>query len=161
MLTQAFTNSKVPFDRSMGQIDQLLAKHGVREKRHTHIEPDESGEGRIIFEFMWPSGELDDRRGVRLTVRYQPLIIRKGRKVKGTTPQMGARALYWLIKGKFDSIDYGIEEFEVAFMPHLVTAIGSTFAEEPHLIDVVMERPEDISLLGQPGRLAIAAPAEG
>ena len=104
---------------------------------------------------------------MRIAVLYQPTTTRIDkrssikRKVKGTTAQMAARALYWFLKSKFDSIDYGIEEFEVAFMPHLVTAIGSTFAEEPHLIDVVMERPEDISLLGQPGRLAMAAPAEG
>ena len=60
---------------------------------------------------------------------------------------MAARALFWFLKAKFDSIDYGIEEFDVAFMPHLVTALGRTFAEEPLLISEAMARPESVGTM--------------
>ncbi len=150
-LTAAFGTTQVSFEKSMSEVERLLTGHGVRESRYTHVRParlparaGERGEetrGRVVFEFVWRRGE--DARGVRITVPYQPEVGTRGGKA-GTTPEMAARALYWLLKAKFDSIQYGIEEFEVAFMPHLVTSLGSTFAEEPHLITQAAQRPETI-----------------
>ena len=166
-LTAAFTNTKVALDRSIQQCEGLLGTHGIREQRYTHkkpLDPDatEGAEaiGEIVYEFVTgePEAREHERRGVRITVAYQPSVIKIGarhipKKTKGTTAQMAARALYWFLKAKFDAIDYGIEEFDVAFMPHLVTHLGTTFAEVPELIEQALSRPESI------GQLALPAPA--
>ncbi|KKK72519.1 hypothetical protein LCGC14_2903030, partial [marine sediment metagenome] len=143
-LTQAFANTKVTVDKSLQQIEGLMEVHGIREQRYTHLRPEdpaaaegEVAQGTIAYEFVRHGKEDNERRGVRIVVRYQPTMIRVDRrtmvkrKVKGTTAQMAGRALFWFLKAKFDSIDYGIEEFDVAFMPHLITQLGPTFAERP------------------------------
>ena len=163
-LTMAFTNTKVSLDRSMSQIDGLLEKNGIRESRHTHQRPvdptaaeGEDARGAITLEFVYPGKNDGDRRGVRITVGYQPLARKitasyTRKTVKGTTPEMAARALFWYLDTKFKSIQYGIEEFDAAFMPHLLMQIGRTLAEEPMLIAEVVNRPESI------GRLLLPPP---
>ena len=94
-----------------------------------------------------------------MTVPYQPVQMIQDRygyrkKGKGSTREMAARALYWFLKSKFDAIEYGIEEFDVAFMPHLITQIGWTIAEQPQLIEQMASAPESIA------RLALPAPIE-
>lgn len=166
-LTKAFASTVVKFEKSMAEIEKILSDHGIRESRYTHMRPqrapknlaDKSDEtvGAIVYEFVSaPNGkkgagstELNERRGVRIAVKYQPEFT-EYKTPKGTTAEMGARALYWYLKAKFDSIDYGIEDFDVAFMPHLVTALGSTFAETPLLISEAVSHPESISTLALP-----------
>lgn len=160
-LTTAFTNTQVALDRSLQQCEGLLGTHGIREQRYTHkkpLDPDatEGGDalGSIVYEFV----QEHERRGVRITVQYQPSIIKIGarhipKRARGTTAQMAARALYWFLKAKFDAIDYGIESFDVAFMPHLMTQLGTTFAEAPELIDEVLAHPDSVA------QLALPAPA--
>lgn len=168
VLSPAFTKTSVSLNRSFQQIEGLLERHGVREQRYTHLRPEdpeaaegEAAAGRVIYEFVWPGGENRDRRGVQIVVGYQPTVYRIGRgdikrTVKGTTDQMAARALYWLLKAKFDSIEFGIEEFDVAFMPHLVTSLGTTFAQEPELIGQAMDRPESLAQLALPAPQEVA-----
>ena len=158
-LNAAFSSTTVSFDKSMAEVEKLATKHGVRESRYTHKRPERAPrdgrdrspetQGAVVYEFVYPGKGLEERRGVRVTVAYQPQIGPQGGKA-GTTPEMGARALFWFLKAKFDSIDYGIESFDVAFMPHLVTAIGETFAERPILIGEAVSRPESIGMLALP-----------
>jgi hypothetical protein len=169
-LNRAFTNTTVSFNESLEQIAALLAAHGVRDMRHTQRLPTdpndasgEAGEGLLVYEFLKPAAEEADRRGVRLTVKYRPTMLKQTRRsrameeVKGTTAQMAARALYWLLKAKFDAIDYGIEDFDVAFMPHLRTALGGpTFAESPQLLAMAIEHPAAL-IEAAAGPLALAA----
>lgn len=172
-LNMAFTATTVSLDKSLGEIDRLLVAHGVTENRYTHMKPrdpnadGEDGQGRIVYEFLYPiDGDPFNRAGVRVAVIYQPVIERPNhrnrlRTPKGTTPQQAARALYWYLKAKFDAIDWGIEEFRVAFMPHLVTQLGTTFAEEPWLIDAAVSSPGSIAeLTSVPDRRLLAAPVE-
>ena len=160
-LTTAFTSTKVALGVSLSQVEGLLEAHGVREQRYTHFKPDDpesveqDGIGRIVYEFVRAGTEATERRGVRITVAYTPTVIKINhrhikRKANGTTAAMAGRALYWFLKAKFDAIDYGIEDFEVAFMPHLVTQIGSTFAETPQLIAEAVASPESIAQLALP-----------
>lgn len=158
-LTTSFASTQVSLDKSLNQIEGLLEAHGVREQRYTHLKPETPDEtegdgalGRLIYEFVWPGASEPERRGVRITVCYQPTVIKiqartyRRKAVKGTTAQMAARALFWFLKAKFDAIDYGIEEFDVAFMPHLLTQIGQTFAERPELLSAALSDPESLAL---------------
>ena len=166
-LQTSFATTAVSLDKSLLEIDRLLGRHGVKEKRYTHLEPenvnakDDAGRGRILYEFVWPGGgEIWQRRGVRVTVAYRPAQERKAYRgrwiVRGTTAQQAARALYWMLKAKFDSIDWGIEEFEVAFMPHLITQLGSTLAEEPRLLEAALVNPAH--LLDVPAHRSLPSP---
>lgn len=162
-LKASFANTQVSVEKSISEIDRLLGAHGVRESRHTHIRPlrlanagaDTGPEtcGRLVFEFVYLGRDESERRGVRVAVGYQPLAGPRG-GTAGTTAEMAARALFWFLKAKFDSIDYGIEEFDVAFMPHLVTALGETFAERPALIASATQRPESLATLALPRPVA-------
>ena len=158
-LTMAFTNTKVALERSMVQIEGLLEQQGIREVRYTHRKPldptaydGEDAQGFITLEFLQP-GDEDTRRGVRIHVGYQPTVRRidprtkMAKKVRGTTANMAARALFWYLDTKFKAIQYGLEEFDTAFMPHLLTQVGSTIAEQPGLIGAVLNRPENIGQL--------------
>ncbi len=167
MITKAFASTSVAFEKSMSAVEKMLGEHGIRESRYTHIRParapknqydkEPETQGSIIYEFVSaPNGkprpgstELNERRGVRLAVFYQPEFTQY-KTPKGTTPEMAARALYWYLKAKFDSIDYGIEDFDVAFMPHLITTIGTTFAERPALISEAVAHPESVAMLALP-----------
>lgn len=158
-LTKAFSGTSVSFDKSMAAVEKLLGEHGVRESRYTHLRPQRTPknefdkatetQGRVVYEFVYQGRGDAERRGVRIAVSYQPEIGPRG-GIAGSTQEMAARALFWFLKAKFDSIDYGIEEFDVAFMPHLVTAIGETFAERPALITEAAQRPESIAMLALP-----------
>lgn len=149
MIKPAFTNTKVSVDRTMSEIEGLLSKRGVLDARYTHSRPrgeqGPEGIGTITYEFVWPGKSEIERRGVRLVVAYRPVVWKGVRKVRGVTGQMAARALFWLLKAKFDSIDFGVEEFEVAFMPHLVTELGFTFAEQPNMIAEAMAQPDRLT----------------
>lgn len=156
-LRQSFANTAISVEKSISEIDKMLGAHAVRESRHTHIRPLRAPKspteaaspdtiGRIVFEFVYPGKSDLERRGVRIAVEYRPFVGKQGGKA-GSTAEMAARALFWFLKAKFDSIDYGIEEFDVAFMPHLVTALGRTFAEEPLLISEAMARPESVGTM--------------
>lgn len=155
-LTQAFASTKVSLDRSMSQIEGILEKEGIRESRYTHRKPvdpaateGEDAAGSLTLEFIRSSADKL-RRGIRITVAYQPTVVKidartyTRRKVKGTTADMAARALFWYLETKFKSIQYGLEEFDTAFMPHLVTQIGMTMAEQPQLVERVLDQPENI-----------------
>lgn len=166
-LTPAFTSTTVSFDKSMSEVEKLLTRHGVRESRFYHRRPERAPktpaerapktpadrapetQGAVSYEFVYPGKGIEERRGVRVTVGYQPGVGPKGGQ-QGTTPEMAARALFWFLKAKFDSIDYGIEVFDVAFMPHLITALGETFAERPLLIADAVARPEALTMLALP-----------
>jgi hypothetical protein len=162
VITQAFTATKVPLDRSLTGIEALLERHGVTDQRYTHQKPRSDDPdapeavGRLIYEFVWQGRTDADRRGVRLIVSYQPSIWKRRSKygsqykAKGVTAAIAARALFWFVKAKFDAIDFGIEEFDVAFMPHLVTELGYTFAEQPGLLAEALVKPTDLLALPPP-----------
>lgn len=159
MLTKAFASTEIAFEKSMQQVEKMLGEHGIRESRSTHLRPARlplkagdrapDTQGAIVYEFVYTPKQLDidevvQRRGVRITVKYQPEFSEYKTVGRGTTPEMAARALFWYLKAKFDSIDYGIEDFDVAFMPHLTTALGTTFAENPALIMEVASNPASV-----------------
>lgn len=119
-LTRAFSNTLIGLEKSMAEIDKMLGGHGVRESRHTHRRPERAPLrsddlapetiGALVYEFVYPGKVEGERRGVRISVNYQPEYTQY-KTPKGTTAEMAARALFWFLKAKFDSIDYGIEAF--------------------------------------------------
>ena len=169
-ITKAFANTQVALDRSTAQIDGLLELHGVRESRITHQKPldptADSGEnaaGSLTLEFIQPGTDDCERRGLRIRVDYQPTIrsidrrSHTARKTKGTTAEMAARALFWFLDTKFKAIQYGLEEFDDAFLPHLITQIGYTMAERPELAIALLDEPTSIGqfMLGGPDPEAV------
>lgn len=152
MTVRAFKGTTVALDKSMRQTKKVLAAHDITETRYTESGTDD--EGRLIYEFV--HGVDESRRGVRIVVRWRGDRGPEGGQ-RGSSPEMAGRALFWFIKAKFDSIDYGIEEFDVAFMPHLVTALGPTFAEQPEMIAQVVENPDRLALAADQQRYALPA----
>lgn len=163
--TKAFAATSISVDKSMSEIDRLLTGHGVRENRYTHLRPQRvgapgaDGEGILVYEFVWPERGPQQRRGVRISVPYREEVGPKGGR-SGVTAEQAGRALFWHMKSKFDAIAFGIETFDVAFMPYLRTSLpdGSTLAEHPELIGEIVSKPHDVgSLLALPAPLAAAS----
>lgn len=161
--TKAFAGTSISVDKSMSEIDRLLTKYGVRENRYTHPRPErvgahgEAGSGALVYEFVWPERGTQARRGVRIKVQYREEAGPKGGR-GGITAEQAGRALFWHIKSKFDSIEFGLEDFDVAFMPYLRTALadGGTIAENPYLIGEFTAQPHAIgSLLALPAPRAV------
>lgn len=157
--TKAFAGTSISVDKTMSEIDRLLTQRGVRENRYTHMRPErvgapgDAGRGALVYEFVWPERGEQLRRGVRVVVFYREEVGPKGGRA-GITAEQAGRALFWHLKSKFDSIEFGIETFDVAFMPYLRTALadGGTIAENPHLISEFTAQPHAIgSLLALPG----------
>ena len=165
VLSKSFSKTQVDFNRSMKQIEGILEVQGIIETRVTHLRPTApdatdgpESRGSLTIEFISESGGAERaRRGVRITVHYQPSMKafnsrHVARVVKGTTPEMAARALYWYLDMKFKSIEWGIEEFDVAFLPHLITQIGATPAEQQHIVEAMVDDPDSVGrLLLPPG----------
>lgn len=163
--TKAFAGTSISIDRSMNEIDKLLTRYGVRENRYTHSRPErvgtpgEAGAGALVYEFVWPERGAQARRGVRIVVQYREEVGPQGGR-RGITAEQAGRALFWHLKSKFDSIEFGIESFDVAFMPYLRTALadGGTIAENPHLIGEFTAQPHAIgSMLALPAPAAVPA----
>lgn len=136
-MIRAFKSSTVSYANSVMALRKLLLANGVRE-----IQTNERGtddEGELALSFI--HGEDPERRGVRIRVQYKVQRGPKGGQA-GSDQRMAARALFWFLKAKFDSIEYGLESFDVAFMPHLITESRTTFAEAPHLIETLLMEPE-------------------
>ena len=112
---RAYRTTRVAVEKTRMQIDKMLRDRGAIGVRiSTMCTPERE---QLTVEFVW--GE--QRRAVRMTLGYDPDNQQVARSAH--------RALYWMLLRRFDGVDYGIEEFEIAFMPYLVTDSGLTVAE--------------------------------
>lgn len=134
-LPDAFRVTKVPLDETLRSIERLLQGHGVRGQRWTNESPiddtrrGELGRGRLIYQFIYEGTPVTVEAG------YHP-------KDEGTTAQIAARALLWLLQNRFDGIDWGVETFEQAFIAY---TDGGSFGAP---MQVGSFEPEPLQLAG-------------
>ncbi len=55
------------------------------------------------------------------------------------------------------AVQYGLEELDAAFLPHLITQIGYTLAERPELTAAVLNEPGSITQIMLPESNAVEA----
>jgi len=120
----AYKGTAVPTERSQTHIRELLYRYGA-----DGIQFSESRkEAKIQMRFMY---EVDGEKAkVLYFVRIEAAILEASGK-PGTArerkqQQSGRsawRAVYWALKSRMESIDYGIETFEQAFLAHFEAGI--------------------------------------
>lgn len=105
---QPYGNTKVHFMKTQGEIMALLDKHGIGDSRFTRMKEKQL----LVLEFTKRGDVQGAERtvAVRLTV---PGIT------DDNTHQMH-RALFYYLKSKFESLQFGFVEFVQEFFPHLV-----------------------------------------
>lgn len=134
----AYANTTVTLFKTQDDLEKLLVRHGISASRWTHLtETDEPG--LVRFEFEW---ERDGRPlGFRIDVQYQYVRGPKGGN-SGTTREQAGRALFWHVKNLLEAVAFGIVDMEQAFLPHLLTASGTTLYDEvkPRIADIDVRR---------------------
>lgn len=131
---KAFANTKIDSFKTQTDLENLLAKRGVRASRWTHFAEVKGVPGQMRFEFEWqpPQKIRDVARpplSFRIDIGYKGELGPQGGQ-RGTTREQAARALYWHVKNLLDAVDFGIVDLEQAFMPYLLLNNGQTAYEK-------------------------------
>lgn len=107
-----YRKTSVNWAKSQAQIGKLLDQVGVKDVRFTLLNSEKS----VICEFNYPS-EMEGKAvnlGVRMIIKIPPL------KDEEQSKNQVHRALFNVLKSKFVSMEFGVEEFVQVFMAHLV-----------------------------------------
>lgn len=123
-------NTKVPFERSIAAIIEIIDKAGADQ-----VGQMQSKDGFAIqftldnrmVRFKVPFDKIEDMptvdgRGSRLSADQRASKLAQSKRQRG-------RALYLVIKAKMESLESEIETFEQAFLAHVVMADGKTLYE--------------------------------
>ncbi len=109
-----YQNTTVPIEKTQASIYTLLVKYGARAIMTGHVSAEEAARAgqyqcdHFGIEFTWrPTA---DATGYRLRI-VCPL---------GESPPAAMRALFYYLKNKFASSEYGIVEFEREWFPFIV-----------------------------------------
>lgn len=105
----AYERTKVNYLKTQAEIGALLARYGVTDSRLTYL----GSQKALVLEFTKKERLLDGEVGqvaVRIAV---PGVTEANRN------QL-FRALYYYLKSKFESLNFGFLEFTQEFFPHLV-----------------------------------------
>lgn len=154
----AYKNTAVPSGRSQEHIRNLLYKYGASGIQFT----DQIKEKKIQMRFMYEIKEvIDDKPSAIYFVRIEAQvpyfttgnISAAEAKRRDQNLRAAWRAIYWALKSRMESIDYGIETFEQAFLAHFeagVDAHGRSLTVGEHLIPRL-----------RAGQIALPAPDHG
>lgn len=163
--TMAYGDTAVPVERSQKGIRDLLQKYGASVVQFN----EDFGGGKISMRFSYAVRATIAKEGVDpLVYRVRLQAVVPEVKETRTTPSGGVRdrgakrvqedrernqraawrAVYYALKSRMESVTYGIETFEEAFLSHFEVGVdrhGNTFTVGDRLIPRL-----------QSGRLALA-----
>lgn len=123
--------TEVPVERTRAEIERVVSRYGATRFASGW----EEGAASVLFEmkdrrvrFRLPLPQAQDRkfthdgRGMRRSVDG-------ARRAHDQALRARWRALLLVIKAKLEAVESGVETFEQAFMPHIVTPGGFTLGE--------------------------------
>lgn len=132
----AYKGTDVSVERTQSAIRNLLEKYGASGLQFTE-EMNRQLTLRFGYELERDAARHRYMVCIRAEVppartrdRYGYTLGEKSMATERRTNLMAAwRALYWALKSRLESIEYGIETFEEAFLSHFELPDGSTIAE--------------------------------
>lgn len=133
------SQTKVPIDRTIGEIQKVLHKAKADGFMFASIE----GKACIGFNI--------NGRSVRMKLSLVNKSSNKNNTEKNKADQINRakwRGLLLCIKAKLESVESGIETFDQAFMPHIVLSSGETIGEKLLLAFNDLEEQSPHFLLG-------------
>ena len=111
----AYKDTAVPIERSQSHIRELLYKYGADGIQFSELRR----ECKIQMRFMY---EVEGEKGkgkVTYMVRIEAAVPEaRTEQRRGQNERSCWRAVYWALKSRMESISYGIETFEQAFLAH-------------------------------------------
>jgi len=123
----AYRDTEVPTERSQSHIRDLLYKYGASGIQFTESLFDQKIQMRFAYQV-----QENGQAKVTYFVRIQAEVPEMPPQDRRTTAAMrkhdqivraGWRAIYWALKSRMESIDYGIETFEEAFLAHFEAGV--------------------------------------
>ena len=112
-MAKAYANTRVPFERSIGEVKRLLQRAGVEQIRETQGHHPRRGP-LYVLEFVWPDPELPVRFELEV---WAP----DGSQHNSKENRRAGRFLYWLIKSKLENISEGFRTPLQEFVGEIVT----------------------------------------
>ena len=134
----AYLKTKVPFHRTKEKLYELLESKGITEVRIT------DSPLRVILEFNYPIQKTIHKLGVRFDI---PLPEMKDEKKRKQTRDQYYRALYYILKSKLETVEFGIREFGREFLGDLIYHLPN--GTSPTIADVFGPQIERGALEGK------------
>ena len=135
----AYRDTSVPVERSQKAIRDLLQSYGAAGVQFT--EQFEGGEIMVRFAYRPDGdnlGENSNKAGRAYFIRLKASVPEASRQAKREAMQRAAwRAVFYALKSRMESVQYGIESFEEAFLAHFelgVDAKGKEFTVGDQLV---------------------------
>ena len=113
-----YYTTTVSVDRTQAEIQHLLYKHGAQGTRWTSI----PNEGVYEVEFLFPVDQEDGTNRL-LMFRVRPTIIK--RPGGEPHPEATMRLVFWWLKTKLESIQYGLRTVTEEFLAEVVHQLPS------------------------------------
>ena len=109
----AYLKTKVHYIRTQEAISELLEKRNITEIRFTQ------NTKQVMLEFNYPlrQGQQTFKLGVRFMLE---LPEAENEKERHQYRNQYYRALYYILKSKFEAVEFGIREFAQEFLGDLV-----------------------------------------
>ena len=146
-------NTSVPVERTRGEIETLLRKHGATGFAYAWQDTSARIEflmkdRHLRFELALPA--RSDRRFTRTPGGRRTLGPEQQERAWEQACRTSWRALLLIVKAKLEAIAIGVSVFEQEFLAFIVAADGRTVGE--HILPQLGK--------GTPGRLMLAAPRD-
>lgn len=170
-MTKPYEGTTVSVGKTQGEIDDMLAGHGIVDVRwtttttlkmvefHHRVKGEKTGrspeygtcpEHGIKHRIQHNLYAIRAILGVRIVVAWT-IDEREQRRLM--------RLLYWMLKSKFEIVESGLAVFEEEFMPHLTIDRGRRVYDRFKIgLDEAIAAGEDLSAgIGNSGLLAIGS----
>lgn len=108
LIMSAYKTTKVNYMRTQAQIAELLSNIGISDHRFTFL----NSQKQLILEFV--KKEMINNEEQPISVKIVIPNIDEGNR------NQLHRALFYYLKSKFESLEFGFLEFVQEFLPHLV-----------------------------------------
>lgn len=145
-MTKPYNDTRVPFDRSLAGIQQMLTNAGVENIRITDGQV--RNRCRVFrLEFIWPAQDGIPELPVQFELElWQDLGERERRENRRS-----GRFLYWLIKSKVENVKAGFRSPLQEFVGEIIVGGGTTLQQVVEAQIRSGEKLTNLELL--PGRL--------
>lgn len=111
----AYRDTSVPVERSQKAIRDLLLAYGASGVQFT----EEFQAGQIMVRFAYIPEPDGDKKGRAYFIRLKAQVPEASRQTKKEAMQRASwRAVFYALKSRMESVQYGIESFEEAFLAH-------------------------------------------
>lgn len=146
-MPREYANTVVSVSKTQEKIRKLLRENNVIAIRFTDVVE------KILLEFNYPIKDNPNACfGVRIEINLPEL---DNAKKEEQSRRQYYRALYWILKAKFEAINFGLVEFGKEFLGNLLYRLPNGISKTTS--ELLAENQSAVKILGQSQILMIEA----